>query len=205
MGLKQILGWLIVTTAIYSAFMILILHLLQPEFNPLMNAISEFVFGKYGYLMTTVFYAQGLGSICVGIIAWKIDFRKKRAKVSSVFFVVSALGAFIAGLYDADPISQTELTKAGMIHAAGGLMRFLSLCLAVPLLSSVVKGHHHWKNRNKPLRLLSALYIIGFIGSIMILAPSNLFGLGQRFFISILLLWMVFFSLPLIKDRQTKD
>lgn len=117
-------------------------------------------------------------------------------------FIIAAIGGSIAGVYPADPISQTAHTSAGLIHSIGGILRFISLAIALPLLSAELRKFEYWLELGTRLRLLGIVFVIAFVVTIFVLAPNNLFGLGQRFFISILLIWLVSIGYPLIRKMN---
>lgn len=204
MLLNKSIGWTIIISVSFTAIAILIMHILQPDKNPAVNAISEYVHGRYGALMTSTFFVQSIGSIAVAMLAMRMRPKKRKALIGGVFFIIAALGSALAGLFPADQISQTSLTSTGIIHTVGGLMRFISLAVTLPLLSSVLKKNERWQKQGRTLNILGILFVVIFLGTIFVLAPMNLFGLGQRIFITIVLAWMVIVSLPMLSNHQTE-
>lgn len=205
MQLNKKLGWIILLTASLPIFCIILLHILQPGLNPSVNAISEYVLGDCGWLMSITFIMLSIGSIALAVLAIKMKPRMKKTTIVGVLFLFAALGSAIAGLFPADPIHQETLTQSGKIHALGGFIRFVSLAIALPIFSSVIKRKERWHIEGSILRILSILFVICFIATMFILAPIKLFGLGQRIFILVSLLWMVVLCLPLIRTDNPKS
>ncbi len=199
MQLNNNIGWVILISVCFSTLSILLLHVLQPELIPTVNAISEYVHGSQGWLMTSTFFILSTGSFAIGILVIKMKPKKTKTIIVGVLFLFAAVGSVIAGLFPTDPISQDSLTPTGQIHAWGGIIRFISLAAALPLLSSVIKKKERWKKHGRVLTYLSVFFVISFIGTMFILAPLNLFGLGQRIFIITSLVWMAILSLSLIQ------
>lgn len=199
MNRLKILGWIVLVTQGYTALVIMVMHVLQPDPDPFVHAISEYVNGSYGSLMTSIFFSQGLGSIAMAAIIMRTGLKQRRARIASVLFIVAAIGGTIAGIFPSDPVITASPTSSGIIHAIAGLIRFLSLALTLPIISAIFKDTTHWKSAAKTLNILAYLFVIIFIVSIIILANLNLFGLGQRLFITILLVWMSIAAYPMIQ------
>lgn len=194
------LGWLVIGTCAFTAGAVGMLHVLQPDLNPLERAISEYVHGRFGFLMTATFFSQSLGSIALGVIAIRRSNGHRRTLLGGALFLVSAIGAAVAGVFPADSGAAVPETPAGTVHAIAGLSRFLSLTVALPLLSSA----HFTRTRPtwviSSLAALSWLFGLVFVVSIVLLANLSIFGVGQRTFIAILLIWMVLAAYPRIRQ-----
>ncbi len=202
MQLNRGLGWSVLAAAGFTAVVIVVLHPLRPDLDPYNRAISEYVNGPYGALMTITFFSQTLGSLALAAIVIRVGLRQRRARIGSVLFIVAAIGGAAAGVFPTDPASPYPQTTTGEIHAVAGLIRFLSLSLALPLLSSALGTSPHWRRVGKALTFLATLFVITFLGSIFVLANLNLFGLGQRVFIAMLLVWMSIAAYPMIRIQE---
>lgn len=196
------LGWLVIGASVFSAAAIASLHWLQTDLAPSERAISEYVHGPYGFLMTATFFSQSLGSLALAAGVMREGLKQRRALVGSILFILSAAGAAVAGIYPADSASPLPQTRAGTIHAAAGLIRFLSLAVALPLLSSALGMHPQYRKAAKVLTPLAMLFVITFLVSIFVFANTGLFGLGQRGFIAILLIWMSIAVYPMIQRQE---
>ena len=51
----------------YFTLIIVVLHLLRPDLNPLSTPTSEYAVGPYGFLMTSAFFSMSLGSFALVI------------------------------------------------------------------------------------------------------------------------------------------
>ena len=202
---NKMLGWIIILSVGYTTTSVLILHFLQPDKHPAVNAISEFVDGQGGFLMSINFFVQSLGSMALALLALSLKPRVRKAVLVSILFMLAALGDVLAGLFQADPITREQMTEAGTIHAAGGMIRFLSMATALPLFTSLLKKQQLWQHHGRSLKTLSIAFITLFLVSIFILAPLGYFGIGQRAFITIALLWMWFVGRPLTRIQRVHD
>lgn len=198
---NQWLGWTVLVTAAFSAAMITALHVLQPGLDPLSHAISEYVHGPFGGLMTVTFFSQSLGSLALAVIVTKAGLNQRRATVGGILLVVAALGGAVAGIFPTEPTNTVPQTTPGLIHAIAGVTRFLSLAVALPLLSSALKRHPAWQSSGTALAGLAGLFVVAFLVTIFVLTHLDLFGLGQRVFIGVLLVWMCVAAYPEVRSR----
>lgn len=193
------LGWLVLGTCAFTTVAIVLLHGLRPELNPFERAISDYVMGPYGSVMTVTFFNQGLGSVALAAALMRVAPNHRRILIGSLLFVVAAIGAVIAGVFPADPASPYSRTIAGTIHMVAGLVRFLALAIALPMLSAALGEHSRFSMVKKTLTFLGVLFAITFLVSIVFLANIDLFGLGQRTFIAILIIWMSACVYPIVR------
>ena len=196
---KQSLGWLVLLTSGFTAVAIALLHVLRPDLNPFDRAISEYVNGPYGFLMTVTFFSQSLGSLALAGIMMREGSGQRRIRIGGALFIVAAIGGMVAGVFPADPASPYSRTTTGAIHMTAGLVRFLALSFALPLLSAALATHPRFKKVARVLILFGVLFVITFLVSIVILANIDLFGLGQRAFIAMLLIWMSTAVYPIVR------
>lgn len=202
--LNRGLGWSVLAAEGFTAVVIVVLHVLRPDLDPYSRAISEYVNGPYGTFMTIAFFSQSLGAIALAVSVIRAGLRQRRARIGSALFIVAAMGGAVAGVFPTDPASPYPQTSTGAIHAVAGLIRFLSLSLALPLLSSALRANSYWRRVGKALTFLATQFVLTFLGSIFVLANLNLFGLGQRVFIATLLVWMSIAAYPMIRYGNDK-
>ena len=65
------LAFIAIGGIIYFFVVVIILHFLRPEYNPVNHAVSNYAVGPYGYLMTFAFYALALSllALAFGLIS----------------------------------------------------------------------------------------------------------------------------------------
>jgi hypothetical protein len=104
------------------ASIMLTLHLLNPEFNPLVRTMSEYVVGRMGGLMIAAFMVLAIG---VGTVSLAL-YNALGSTISSrlVFFVLAqaSLGFFLAGVFPTmdqpGGMARLRLQRAQQINAA---------------------------------------------------------------------------------------
>ena len=97
-----------------SVGLVVLLHFLEPEFDPSWRMLSEYSLGRYGLLMRVAFIAAGTSVIAVAIAlsgsAWPWD----------LGLVLVAIGPIGAAFIDTDPITmpRAEMSRRRNVWAA---------------------------------------------------------------------------------------
>ena len=97
---------------------VFILHLLQPEYDPRSQLMSELALGRHGWAMFLAFL--GLTSAVFGVQAAIADYDDTRGY--RLFLVVAALCFLAAGIF--------PLGAASLIHISAIAIAFMLLVLA---------------------------------------------------------------------------
>jgi hypothetical protein len=82
-----------------AAVLLLLLHLLSPEFDPSWRMISEYAYGNYEGVLTAMFLVWGLAEWCA-LIALAPVVTGGWSRLALVLLAVSGLGAVMGGLFD---------------------------------------------------------------------------------------------------------
>ncbi len=159
-----------------ATFVVLLaaLHLLEPEFDPSWNFISEYALGRYGWIMVIAFFALAV-SYGALFIALQQQLRTIVGRIGLALLLISAAGLAMAGVFKTDPIttSSAAATTSGILHNIGG-----TLGLAMPLAALLICWH---LARNPtwyaaPLLWATGIAVastVAFIASIILLVPSD--------------------------------
>lgn len=105
---------------------LLIHHIVNPDINPSWQPISMYALGKLGWLMNIAFVFLGVSFLALGIYIYK-NVKTSGAKIGGVLMIIAAIGNFLAGIFNTDPIDSLpeQMTTSGSIHAgAAGLLGF---------------------------------------------------------------------------------
>lgn len=119
-----------------SILLVLLLHFLEPEFDPSWRMLSEYSLGRYGVLMRVVFLAWGTGVIAVAVAlsgsAWP----------ESLGLVLVAIGPLGAAFIDTDPITtpHTQMSSRSNVHAALGSLFILGFPVAATVVGISTAG-----------------------------------------------------------------
>jgi hypothetical protein len=102
-------------TALAVVLMVL-LHVLEPGFDPSWRILSEYSLGRYGLLMRIAFVAMGTGVIAIALAI------SGAARPWSLGLALVAIGPLGAAFIDTDPITtpRTQMSRRSNVHAALG-------------------------------------------------------------------------------------
>ena len=120
-----------------SIFLLVVLHFLEPEYDPSWRMLSEYSLGRYGLLMRVVFLLWGSGVIAVAVAL------SGSACPESLGLVLVATGPLGAAFVDTDPItkSHTEMSRRSNVHAALGSLFILGFPAAATVAAISAAGN----------------------------------------------------------------
>jgi Protein of unknown function (DUF998) len=160
----------------YYVIVLIILHILEPEFDPRFRFMSEYALGDYGWLMITTFFALGLAPLVAAIGLQNVYQWSRSTRIGLGLLVVAAMFIWLAGIF-----------RDSIPHLLAGVVAFPSIVMAVLLLSWTFRRAVGWQ----------AIYGVGlFIALVMLamlflmVADLGMPGLQQRVFIFLFLLWL---------------
>ncbi len=116
--------------------LIVLLHFLEPEFDPSWRMLSEYSLGRYGVLMRVAFVAMGTAVIAVAVALWEA------AGPWSLGLVLVAIGPLGAAFVDTDPITtpRPQMSRQSNVHAALGSLFILGFPLAATVAGISAAG-----------------------------------------------------------------
>jgi hypothetical protein len=77
---------------VYFAVIIVALHFLRSDLNPIRRPTSEYAVGPYGFLMTSAFFSISLGSFALGIGIYQRVSQPARSRIGLGFFGTMGCG-----------------------------------------------------------------------------------------------------------------
>jgi hypothetical membrane protein len=187
------------------------LHFLQPDLKPLDEAISYYVHGSHGWLLTVGLVGLGIASLAI-TLALVRTIEGPGARPGRWFLAVWGLGALLGGVFPADPPGQWDKppTLAGMIHGNAALVAILALPVAALLLGRSFRRDARWRPTARFLSLLAwaaALSLIAFAASLIPVfvrpGPPILFGLTERILFTIYVAWLALVAVTILRCAST--
>ena len=112
--------------------LILILHFVEPEYDPSWRMISEYSLGRHGWIMRVAFIAMAISPAAICVALWPFG------GVWTIGLAVVAVGALGAAFVDADPIMtpRAGATAVGRAHTVLGSVLLVGFPIA-----ALVAGH----------------------------------------------------------------
>jgi hypothetical protein len=173
------------------AAIVLLLHFLEDEFQPCCRFMSEYVLGDWGWLMNLGFIALGVAFLALAHGLRGSLSPGPRVTASVRLLYVTAVTVLLSAFLNSDSIADEEAGRTswhGMLHDLFGFIGFACLVLATFFLRGVFARDTQW-HRFAPHALLFAI-IITVTLALTVFAPLDTFGIAQRVFITVDLLWI---------------
>ena len=166
----------------YFGLVILVLSIIDTEFNPISQAASDYGIGRFALEMNLGFLLGGIGLIA---FAWSIGRKATilKSRAGSILFFIAGL-VLIMDSYFTTNVEGGSATLHGLIHGFGGFVFFITAPVGVILVSRKF-GH---------VGLLVAVLgmIIGFF---MLAINAGLSGLAERVIILVIFSTVIIGSL----------
>jgi hypothetical protein len=100
--MSTIAAYITLSSAIYYATAIMLLHIIRTDFDPRYRYLSEYVNGPYGALMTSTFFVLSLGSLALLFGLWRSVSSKLPFVPGMLLWLAWACAVFFAGIYPGD-------------------------------------------------------------------------------------------------------
>lgn len=154
-----------------SLALILLLHILAPQYDPSWRFISEYANGTFGWVMFLAFEAMALGYATL-VFAMKGEARTIPAKAGLVLISLSALGAAVGGIFPMDPIAPMpqQPTLNGSIHGLGAVIGIPTLPIGAMLLTYGVTNGPSWQSSRGRLRAFANLTWISLVAMFVLMS-----------------------------------
>jgi hypothetical protein len=175
----------------YFAAVIVALHFLRPDLNPISRPTSEYAVGPYGSLMASAFLSMSLASWALVISLYQGLSQAARPRIGLALLGLWAVAVLIAMIFPVDPEGAPQ-TLAGTIHAINGRVAFPSLTLATVLISRRFKHDKGWRALYRPATILSLLILVAFFGvPVALIIGLDFAGLAQRIYLVTFVTWFL--------------
>jgi len=175
------------------------LHFLRPDVNPVLEPMSNYAVGPYGFLLTAADIGSGLAALSLMFGLYLGIAPRGRSYVGLFFLGVYGISALLAGFFPIDVGG--EATTVGTIHNIVGNIAFFVFPIAAILLSLGMGKDERWRSFRRTALAVSFAAVLTVILTIV---GSNigLFGLTQRLANFTVLLWILLVGLRLRSVAQ---
>lgn len=176
----------------------LALHWLQPNLHPLDEAMSYYVHGASGWLLTLGLFSLGLGSLALAIaLGRELGDGVNRGGVWCL--AIWSLGVLLGAAFSADPPGNWSKppSVSGSIHGLAAMIALVIFPVAALLLSRRFRLEARWVSLSGVLLILaiaSAGSLVAFIASLVPVfispSPPKLLGLTERILFAVYIAWL---------------
>jgi hypothetical protein len=176
------------------------LHFLRPETNPVLEPISNYGVGPYGFLLTVADIGSGLATLALAVGLYLAVARPGRSYVGLFLLALYGVSELLSGIFPIDV--GAEATTAGTIHNIVGNISFFCFPIAAILLSLRMGKDEQWRSLRRPALGLSIVVVLTVI---LTIAGANLgiwFGMAQRLANVAVMVWIFVVALHLRSVAQ---
>jgi hypothetical membrane protein len=171
------------------------LHFLRPDVNPVLEPMSNYAVGPYGFLFIAADIGLSLAALALAFGLYLGIAPRGRSYVGLFLLALYGVSVMLAGIFPIDVGG--EATTFGTIHNIVGNISFFGFPIAVILLSMGMGKDARWRSFRRPALALSMVVVLTVILTIV---SSNLdigYGVTQRIANVAALVWMLAVALRL--------
>jgi len=171
------------------------LHFLRPDVNPVLEPMSNYAVGPYGFLFIAADIGLSLAALALAFGLYLGIAPRGRSYVGLFLLALYGVSVMLAGIFPIDVSG--EATTFGTIHNIVGNISFFGFPIAVILLSLGMGKDERWRPFRRPALALSMVVVLMVILTIV---GSNLgigYGVTQRIANVAALVWMLAVALRL--------
>jgi Protein of unknown function (DUF998) len=162
-------------TGIAYVAILLLLHLLEPEYNPTWRFISEYALGKFGFLMNICFlmYSAALISLVVSV---KSQVKSIIGYIGLAILAIGAIGIIMCALFNTDPITtdMAQISSNGQKHYTGASLDYTPIGFL--LLAFSFRKKEAWRPIFSRLLITSVISILLTVAMVASMPSDYKFG-----------------------------
>ena len=183
---------------VYWLAVVVAMHLLEREFDPLTVPISVYVLGTYGAWMTTSFFA---GAAIWFLLAF--GFRRAlpptfSARAGIVLLCIAGCGEIVMGLSPTQYPVTPPFTQQTLMHLLGAVVAFNAIALGSISLSVSFRGAAQWRSVSTATLIVSLLMFAMLQDRWLWHPELSASGLKERVIVALMLLWFALAVSPWI-------
>jgi Protein of unknown function (DUF998) len=207
---QHVRSWAFLSLAGLACFIVAIfaLHWLQPGLRPLDEAISYYVHGTQGWLLTFGLLSLGLGSLAL-IAGLRSRPGGVVSRVGTWCLGLWSLGAVLGAIFAADPSGQWDKppSLSGSIHGLAAMVALLIFPVGTLFWSRRLVSDPSWASLSGVVRVFavaSLLSLIAFMCSLVPVfirpGPPVLLGLTERILFAVYVCWLAIVAVGLLRS-----
>ena len=179
-----------------------IVHIAQPELDPIDVAVSYYLNGRWGWVLGVGLVSMGVGSLHLAA-ELKTVLGLRRTDAGWSLLVIWGVGAIVGGIFPPDPYGRWDqpASMSGLIHGLAGVLAFIAFPPAAWLLSRQLAIQIKGRAQDRALGVLAGLSVlclvlfVGCLAPVFVNRPPFVLGLVERALIGVNLGWLAVASL----------
>lgn len=150
-------------TATTAMLLMLVLHVLSPEFSPSWRMVSEYALGQSAWVLSLMFISWAVSSWTL-FFALKPHVKTRAGKVGVAMLVVVGVGQFMASIFS---------VKDEAMHGVAGLLGLPTLPVAALLITYSLKRTYSLKSSKRLIRLAHLTWIVFILLAVSVMIFIN--------------------------------
>jgi hypothetical protein len=178
---------------------LVVMHLVQPGLSPVDHFVSEYAYGRLGWLVPFGYVLAGSGTL---VLVWPLMARFGMtgwALASAGSLTVIGLGLIATGLTRIDiagPDGGLVSTNSGQLHELASYVAVFGLVAGAFVIPATFRRDPLLSKSMSALRLFRWLLLASLI-VVLLARPLGVVGLGQRLFLVVALSWLILVGIRL--------
>jgi hypothetical membrane protein len=194
--LTRTFGFFGATNAILLLALLILLHWLRSDLDPLSNYVSDYANGSYGTLFRIGLVLHGLGNIAIAMGIATALTGSRSGRRGALLLGITAVGIVVGGIFSFDPTG-TLRTITGTIHTIAAETSFPIEAVALLFFAYAFRDTLRW---NSFVNFTLGIAIVGilcltwlFIAVMTRTAP----GLAERAVFLVFFVWEIWIAVCL--------
>jgi hypothetical protein len=201
--------------AVGFAFLLVLLHFLKPELNPVWRMISEYEIGRHGWLMQIAFFCWGASLLSLLVVLWPY-LGSAAGSISRWWLLLISAALAGAGIFKTNSITDNannaNPNPANTLHALCGAFVILTFPVAAALAACSLLHSGPWIPFASQLTFLTVLAwagVILYFSSIVIsrkldpaagrAGPKVYQGWPNRFMVFTYIYWIIILAINTVR------
>jgi Protein of unknown function (DUF998) len=189
--------------AIIFLALLIILHFIKKELNPIWRMISEYEIGKFGWIMRVAFFCWGISVLFFLISFWPF-LQSVTGMIGKYMFIIIFISLIGAGIFKTDPITENNPNLENTLHVICGAIVIITFPITSTLVVNNIIGNEYWPKMNNLMIIANVIVWIGlitFFASIIIskvidpkagkIGMKVYLGWPNRFMVFTYILWLI--------------
>ena len=152
------------------------LHVLEPDFDPRYRFMSEYAWGRYGWLMTTTFFVLGSAMLTVALALRLVHVTSRGVRLGVGLLIVGSVFVCLAGVF-----------REFIPHLAASAVAIPSMVMGTLFLSWGFRRVEAWRQIRSVTVLIAVAMLALFLA---MMSRVGMPGLEQRAFLVLFLSWL---------------
>jgi hypothetical protein len=181
----------VIALTVYWTGVVVAMHVLQPDFDPVEVPMSVYVLGPYGVWMTTSFFVAAAIWFLLGFGLARVLPATWWTKAGVVLYFIAGCGELLMGTFATQYPLTPPLMPRAAIHLLGALAAFYAIAFGSISFSVSFRGTEHWRPVSTAAISLSVLLFLALNYRWLWPFDMGMDGLMQRIIVALMLSWVV--------------